>query len=115
MSDRARLDQRQIAELLGVGLQAVKKWRGATRRALIAAGQLDSPAPTVRLRKNALPIPSNQVEHVRDGVQPRWDQDVIELWAERTERRHPVTKEPIRPTQSGPMPGYRRNPQPAGV
>ena len=71
MTDRARLDQRQIAELLGVGLQTVKKWRGATRRTLIKAGQLDWVAPTVPLPKSALPIPRNQAEHVRDRVDPR--------------------------------------------
>lgn len=97
----ARLSIPQIADRLGFGVQAVKKWRGHTIAALKAAGQFDHPAPTVPLPRNALPIPSNQAEHVRDGVDPRWDWDVIAAWAERTQRRHPETKAPMRPDPPG--------------
>lgn len=113
MTDRARMSIPQIAELLGVGEQAVKKWRTNTRNALKRAGQLDSQNPDVPLPTNALPIPSNQREHVRDKVDPRWDRDVIEEWAERTQRRDPVTKLPMRPTPPGPRPRHLREPQPA--
>lgn len=90
-----------IAAELGVGVPAVKKWRGKTIAALKKAGQLDSEQPTCPLPRNALPIPANQVEHVRDGVHPRFDPDEILRWAEQTGRRHPVTKEPQRPYGSG--------------
>lgn len=103
----ARLSIPQIAARLGFGVQAVKKWRGHTIAALKAAGQFDDPAPTVPLPRNALPIPSNQAEHVRDGVDPRWDWDVIEAWAERTQRRHPETKAPMRPDPPGRPPTRR--------
>jgi len=98
--DAVRLNQHQIAELLGVGLQAVKKWRGHTIRALRRAGQLDHAEPTVPLPTNALPIPSNQREHLA-GANPVWDRDVILMWAERTERRDPDTKVTTRPSPPG--------------
>jgi hypothetical protein len=105
----ARLSIPQIAELLGFAERSVKKWRGHTLDALRAAGQLDHPAPTVPLPRNALPLPSNQAEHVRDGVHPRWDREIVEAWAERTERRHPVTKQPMSPTPPGRPPGPNAN------
>lgn len=99
--DAVRLNQRQIAELLGVGLQAVKKWRGNTIRVLRAAGQLDYVEPSVPLPTNALPIPINQRQHVNDGDHPLWERDVILMWAERTERRDPDTKVTTRPSPPG--------------
>jgi hypothetical protein len=97
----ARLSITGIAEHLGFGVSAVKKWRGNTRRALIRAGQLDSPNPTCVLPSNALPVPSNQAEHVRDGVAPRWDRELIDRWAERTIRKDPLTGEKTQPTSPG--------------
>jgi hypothetical protein len=101
--DAVRLNQRQIADLLGVGMQAVKKWRGNTIAALRAAGQFDHAAPTVALPTNALPIPVNQREHVA-GDNPLWDRDEILRWAERTERRDPDTKATTRPSPPGRRP-----------
>lgn len=110
MTNQPRLNIPQIAEYLGVGVQAAKKWRGHTIAALKAAGQLDSKSPTVPLPTNALPIPSNQAEHVRDGVDPRWEIDLINEWAVRTQRRHPVTGAPMRPPPRGPKPRAQRQP-----
>lgn len=92
MSDDERmLNQRQIAAYLGVGRQAVKKWRGHTTRALRAAGQLDSYEPICLLPRNALPVPDNQIEHVRDGATARWRESTIDKWVDRTGRRDEVT------------------------
>ena len=97
----AGLNQREIAELLGFSLSAVKKWRGRTIAVLRAAGQLDSEQPTVLLPTNALPLPMNQAEHVRDGVEARFDPAVVEKWARRTQRQDPVTGAAMSPSPPG--------------
>jgi hypothetical protein len=104
MTDTTLVKQKQIAELLGVGEQAVKKWRGFTLAALRKAGQFDSPAPTCPLPTNALPIPANQRAHVLTGDPPRWDRDVIIRWAELTQRRDERTGAPMRPVRGGKPP-----------
>lgn len=103
-----RVTQAQIADLLGVGLQAVKKWRGFTIAALRKAGQLDHIEPTCPLPSNALPIPANQREHVLNGDPPRWEPDVIIKWAELTQRRDEQTGEPKRPVRGGKPPDPTR-------
>lgn len=85
--DEPMLNQQQIAEHLGVGWSAVKKWRGHTIAALRKAGQVNSTSPTVALPRNALPVPDNQSEHVLDGAQPQWRPSTIERWIDRTDRR----------------------------
>ncbi len=107
--DEQMLNQPQIAAYLGVGVQAVKKWRGHTRKALRKAGQLDSPAPMVPLPRNALPVPDNQAEHVRDSaVDPRWKVSTIDKWIDRTGRRHDVTGEFCPAVPSGRKPDAGR-------
>ena len=91
----------ELAELLGFSESAVKKWRGRTIAVLRAAGQLNSEAPTVLLPTNALPLPVNQVEHARDGVDPLWDFSVVDRWARRTQRRHPTTGATTHPSPPG--------------
>ena len=103
-----RVTQAQIADLLGVGLQAVKKWRGFTLAALRKAGQEDSTEPTCPLPSNALPIPANQREHVLNGDPPRWDPDIIVKWAELTQRRDETTGQPMRPARGGKQPDPTR-------
>lgn len=104
MTDAPMLNVPGIAEYLGFSVRAVKKWRGNTRRVLIAAGQLDAHAPTVPLPTNALPIPSNQAEHVALGVDPVWDREVIDRWARRTQRKDPLTGARTDPSPSGRAP-----------
>lgn len=96
-----RLNQPQLAALLGFSRAAIKKWRRATIAALTRAGQLDSWEPTVPLPSNALPLPANQADHVAHGAVPVWDPDVVTAWAERTGRRDPVTGAPAYPTSPG--------------
>lgn len=111
MTDGRRLNIPQIAAELGFSVSAVKKWRQHTRRVLRKAGQLDAINPTVLLPTNALPIPANQREHVLDGVEPRWDRDVIVAWAKRTERQHPETGETTHPSPPGRTPDPDRAPR----
>lgn len=111
----------QIAAELGFSVSAVKKWRGRTIAALRTARQLDVERPTVLLPTNALPLPANQAEHVREGVDPLWDPEVVGVWAERTQRRHPVTKvtthpsPPGRPPDPNKAPRVRRQPRPVAA
>lgn len=95
------LNARELAEYLGFTAQAVKKWRGNTIKALTRAGQLNDENPSVLLPSNALPLPVNQAEHVLHGAPPLYDPAVCARWAEHTQRRHPVTKEPMRPAPPG--------------
>jgi hypothetical protein len=114
MDAQTRWTVNQIAAELGFGVQAVKKWRGHTIRALRAAGQLGSVSPTVPLPTNALPIPCNQREHVINGDHPRWSPAVILAWAETTSRRNKETgatewpDPPGRTPDANKPPGVRR-------
>jgi hypothetical protein len=101
----------QIAAELGFSESAVKKWRGRTIAVLKATGQLDAERPTVLLPTNALPLPANQDEHARDGVDPLWNPDVVSKWAERTQRRHPVTKATTHPSPPGRTPDPDKAPR----
>lgn len=87
---------KQIAANLGFTESGVKKWRGAT----IAALRDRRPLP-----RSALPVPDNQVDIDAYGVPPRWYRETVEQWAERTQRRDPVTKEKRLPTSPGRRPG----------
>lgn len=87
-----------IAEKLGFGVQAVKKWRGAYIKA-VEAGKPPG--------RSALPKPDNQEEMDRNGVGPRWYPRTILAWAERTQRRNPKTGEKMRPTSPGRKKGSR--------
>lgn len=105
------LTQKELAARLGCGVSAVKKWRGHTLAALTEAGQRRHETPTVPLPRNALPLPANHVDHVRLGVPPVWEWSVVARWAERTQRRHPVTKEFTRPDPPGRPYGPSTGPQ----
>lgn len=111
MAERARWGIKQIATELGFTEQAVKKWRGNTIRTLREAGQLNHVKPTCPLPRNALPVPANQREHVREGAAPRWEPDDIIKWARRTQRRDPVTGATTWPSPPGRTPDPARQPR----
>lgn len=94
----------EIAERLGFGVPAVKKWRQNTIHALRRYGQEFAVEPTCPLPRNALPLPVNQKDVVEKNAHPKFDFVEVERWARRTSRKDPQTGQATNPGPPGSAP-----------
>lgn len=99
MTDPPMLKLKQVAELLGFTLSALKKWRG---------NYIEAVRDGRPLTRACLVAPDNEAQVIKHGAPPRWLPETAIHWAEQTGRRDLTTGAAIRPSPPGPPPGVKR-------